>query len=159
MEKFAQATLQRYGRIDMLIHNAVDIYPPARIETMKNEQWLEAININLNGTFYAVKAVLPAMIDQKYGRIVFTSSISSPRVGLPTKSHYTASKAGMNGFMKTIAIELAKYNITVNAAEPNFEIGSLLTAGKLFPKRITANTRQAANTSEGFESTLVPTKF
>ena len=63
--------------------------------------------------------------NQNYGRIVFTSSISGPRVGLPTKSHYTASKAGMNGFMKTIAIELAKYNITVNAVEP----GNIMTEG------------------------------
>jgi 3-oxoacyl-[acyl-carrier protein] reductase len=54
-----------------------------------------------------------------------TSSISGPRVGLPGLSHYTASKAGMNGFMKTIAIELAKYNITVNAVEP----GNIISEG------------------------------
>lgn len=125
MERMAQTTLQKYGRIDILIHNAAGIYPPARIDVMTNQEWLEAINTNLNGTFYAVKAVIPAMKNQKYGRIVFTSSISGPRVGLPTKSHYTASKGGMNGFMKTIAIELAKYNITVNAVEP----GNIMTEG------------------------------
>lgn len=125
MERMAQETLKRHGRIDILIHNAAGIYPPSRIDVMTNEEWLEAINTNLNGTFYAVKAVIPAMKDQKYGRIVFTSSISGPRVGLPTKSHYTASKSGMNGFMKTIAIELAKYNITVNAVEP----GNIMTEG------------------------------
>lgn len=67
------------------------------------------------------------MKKQNWGRILFTSSISGPRVGLPTKSHYTASKGGVNGFMKTIAIELAKYNITVNAVEP----GNVATEGFL----------------------------
>jgi len=65
------------------------------------------------------------MKKQKYGRIVFTTSISGPSVGWPGGSHYTASKAGMDGFMKTIAIELAKDNITVNAVEP----GNVLSEG------------------------------
>ena len=65
------------------------------------------------------------MKKQKYGRILFTSSISGPSVGWPGGSHYTASKAGMNGFMKTIAIELAKNHITVNAVEP----GNILSEG------------------------------
>jgi 3-oxoacyl-[acyl-carrier protein] reductase len=125
MKKLADEALKKYGRIDILVHNAAGIYPPARIDVMTNEEWHEAIHTNLDAVFYAVKAVVPTMEKQKYGRIVFTSSISGPRVGLPTKSHYTASKAGMNGFMKTIAIELAKYNITVNAVEP----GNIITDG------------------------------
>lgn len=125
MQKMAQDTLSKYGRIDILVHSAAGIYPPSRIESMTNEEWLEAINTNLNGVFYVVKAVVPAMKKQQYGRIVFTSSISGPQVGLPTKSHYTASKGGMNGFMKTIAIELAKDHITVNAVEP----GNIMTEG------------------------------
>lgn len=125
MKKMAEYAIAKHGRIDILAHNAAGIYPPARIESMTNEEWLEAINTNLNGTFYAVKAVIPTMKKQQYGRIVFTSSISGPQVGLPTKSHYTASKGGMNGFMKTIAIELAKDHITVNAVEP----GNIMTEG------------------------------
>lgn len=125
MERMAQMTLNMHDRIDILIHNAAGIYPPSRIDVMSNEEWHEAIKTNLNGAFYAVKAVIPSMKNQQYGRIVFTSSISGPRVGLPTKSHYTASKGGMNGFMKTIAIELAKYKITVNAVEP----GNIMTEG------------------------------
>lgn len=125
MTRMAEATLAQFGRIDILVHNAAGIYPPSRIDVMSNDEWHSAIKTNLDGTFYAVKAVIPAMIKQNYGRIVFTSSISGPRVGLPTKSHYTASKGGMNGFMKTIAIELAKYNITVNAVEP----GNIETEG------------------------------
>jgi 3-oxoacyl-[acyl-carrier protein] reductase len=125
MKNMAETTLKNFGRIDILVHNAAGIYPPSRIDVMTNDEWHSAIKTNLDGTFYAVKAVLPAMKQQNYGRIVFTSSISGPRVGLPTKSHYTASKGGMNGFMKTIAIELAKYNITVNAVEP----GNIETEG------------------------------
>lgn len=121
----AAFAIKRHDRIDILIHNAAGIYPPARIEEMTNEQWLKAIETNLNGSFYTVKSVIPIMQKQNYGRIVFTSSISGPRVGLPTKASYTAAKAGVNGFMKTIAIELAKYNITVNAVEP----GNILTPG------------------------------
>lgn len=85
---------------------------------MSQETWKKILQSNLDSTFYAVKAVLPYMKKEKYGRIIFISSISGPRVGLPGASNYTASKAGMNGFMKSIAIELAKYNINVNAIEP-----------------------------------------
>lgn len=125
MNRMADQTVKDYGRIDILIHNAAGIYPPARIDVMSHDEWHEAIKTNLDGVFYAVKSVVPAMKNQNFGRIVFTSSISGPRVGLPTKSHYTAAKGGMDGFMKTIAIELAKYNITVNAVEP----GNIMTEG------------------------------
>lgn len=118
MKKAADEIVKRYGKIDILVHNAAGIYPPSKIENMTEQEWHNAIHTNLDGTFYVVKSVIPYMKSQKYGRIVLTSSISGPQVGLPTKSHYTASKAGMNGFMKTIAIELAPYNITVNAVEP-----------------------------------------
>lgn len=87
-----------------MIHNAAGIYPAAPIDQMSETAWHEAINTNLNGVFYAVKAVIPQMQKQHYGKIVFTSSISGSRAGLPGKSHYTASKGGMNGFMKTIAV-------------------------------------------------------
>jgi len=117
MDRMAQTTLKDHGRIDILVHNA-GIYPVARISDMTVDNWNHVINTNLSSTFYAVKACLPSMKKQKYGRILFTSSISGPSVGWPGGSHYTASKAGVHGFMKTVAIELAKDNITVNAVEP-----------------------------------------
>jgi len=122
MERVAVETIKKFGRIDVLIHNA-GIYPTNPFIEMQAKDWHKVINTNLNSAFYIVKACTPHMIKQNYGRIVFTSSISGPQVGLPAYSHYTASKAGLNGFMKTIAIELAKYNITVNAVEP----GNILT--------------------------------
>lgn len=124
MEKMANATLKDFGRIDILVHNA-GIYPIAPVAEMSIESWDKVINTNLSSTFYAFKACLPVMKKQKYGRILLTSSISGPTVGWPGGAHYTASKAGMNGFMKTAAIELARDNITVNAVEP----GNIMSEG------------------------------
>lgn len=124
MENVVQNVSKNYGRIDILIHNA-GVYPVAHIKEMTIKDWNHVLDTNLTSTFIVVKACLPYMKQQKYGRIVFTSSISGPRVGWPGGAHYTASKAGMNGFMKTIAIELAKDNITVNAVEP----GNVLSEG------------------------------
>ncbi len=124
VENLVSQTLKDYGRIDILIHNA-GIYPINLVEDMQAQEWDKVIATNLTSAFYLVKACLPTMKKQKYGRMIFTSSISGPRVGLPGVSHYTASKAGMNGFMRTIAIELAKYGITVNAVEP----GNIISEG------------------------------
>lgn len=124
MQRMVVEILKTFPRIDILIQNA-GIYPLSRFETLSTEEWHTVINTNLTGTYYAIKACLPVMRQQQYGRIVLTSSISGPRVGLPCASHYTASKAGMNGLMKTIAIEFAKYNITVNAVEP----GNIISEG------------------------------
>jgi 3-oxoacyl-[acyl-carrier protein] reductase len=124
MAKMAERTIKDHGRIDILIHNA-GIYPVANISDMTLDNWNQVITTNLTSTFLAVKACLPSMKKQKYGRIVLTSSISGPKVGWPGGAHYTASKAGMIGFMKTVAIELAKNNITVNAVEP----GNVISEG------------------------------
>jgi 3-oxoacyl-[acyl-carrier protein] reductase len=72
-----------------------------------------------------VKACLPHMKEEGYGRIVVTSSITGPRVGNPGLAHYAASKAGINGFIRTAAIEFAQHGITINAVEP----GNILTPG------------------------------
>lgn len=124
IENVTETVLREHGRIDILIHNA-GIYPISMVEDMTEDQWNLVISTNLTSTFYAVKACLPIMKKQKYGRIVLTSSISGPRVGLPGVAHYTASKAGMNGFMRTLAIEVAQYGITVNAVEP----GNVISEG------------------------------
>jgi 3-oxoacyl-[acyl-carrier protein] reductase len=138
MERMVQTTLKDHGRIDVLIHNA-GIYPMARTVDMTADEWNHVINTNLTSTFYVVKACLPAMQKQHYGRIVLTSSISGPTVGWPGGSHYTASKAGMNGFMKTIAIEVAKDNILVNAVEPgNIASEGFDELGEEHEKRMTA---------------------
>ncbi|HSX03577.1 MAG TPA: SDR family oxidoreductase [Rhabdochlamydiaceae bacterium] len=124
MEKMAQKALAKWGRIDVLCHNA-GIYPQARLENMSLSEWQKVIDVNLTGTFLAVKACIPTMKAQAQGKIVITSSISGPQTALPGLSHYTASKAGINGFIRTASVELAKYKININAVEP----GNILTEG------------------------------
>jgi 3-oxoacyl-[acyl-carrier protein] reductase len=124
MEKMVQITLAQYGKIDVLCHNA-GIYPHARLENMSLAEWQKVIDVNLTGTFLAVKACIPAMKLQGRGKIVITSSISGPQTALPGFSHYTASKGGIAGFVRTAAVELAKYRININAVEP----GNIKTEG------------------------------
>ena len=120
----AAAAAQRNGGIDVLCANA-GIFPAAKLGEMTAADFDYVIGVNLKGTFLSVSAVLPAMKAQKKGRIVITSSITGPITGYPGWSHYGASKAGQLGFMRTAAIELAPYNITVNAVMP----GNILTEG------------------------------
>lgn len=124
MEAMAKAMKALYGRIDILCYNT-GIYPRAAFVNMTEAQWDEVVDTNLKGAFLAMKACVPYMIEQNEGRILLTSSVSGPQVGLPLRAHYTASKAGLNGLMLTTAIELAKYNILVNGVEP----GLIMTEG------------------------------
>ncbi len=124
MKKMAAICFGKYGRIDILCQNA-GIFPSRRITDMDETDWDHVHNTNLKGTFFSIKACLPVMQQQHYGRIVLISSITGPRVGNPGLAHYGASKAGMNGFMKTAALEFAEHNITINAVEP----GNILTEG------------------------------
>ena len=124
MSAMVDKAMATYGRIDIVCVNA-GIYPDGWLGQMTLSQWNEVIQTNLTSVFLATNACLPIMKKQNYGRIVITSSISGPKVGLPGYSHYTASKAGVSGFIRTAAIELAKHNITINAVEP----GNIMTEG------------------------------
>ncbi len=124
LEKMAKAVARKNGGIDILCANA-GIFPQAKIEDMTPEQWDEVLATNLKGTFLAVKACLPYLKKSGAGRIVITSSITGPITGFPGWTHYGASKSGQLGFLRTAAIELAKYGITVNAVMP----GNIVTEG------------------------------
>jgi len=117
MDKVAEAAIDKWGRIDVLIANAGACLEK-RLEEMTLESWQETVDINLTGAFLSVKCVLPTMIKQKKGKIVITSSVTGPKVAMPGFSHYGATKSGITGFVRTAAIELAKYNINVNSVEP-----------------------------------------
>jgi 3-oxoacyl-[acyl-carrier protein] reductase len=120
----AEAAVNRYGSIDILCANA-GIFPSALLGEMTVGDFEHVIRTNLTGTFLSVSAVLPAMKKNRAGRIVITSSITGPITGLVGWSHYAASKAGQLGFMRTAALELAPWNITVNAVMP----GNIFTEG------------------------------
>jgi 3-oxoacyl-[acyl-carrier protein] reductase len=111
-----------YGTLDILVQNA-GIYPWTLIENISPEEWDRVLSVNLKGVFLAAQAALPVMKAVRYGRMVFTSSITGPRVTMPGHGHYSASKAGINGFIRAAALEFAPYGITVNGIEP----GNILT--------------------------------
>ncbi|MDB6087178.1 MAG: 3-ketoacyl-(acyl-carrier-protein) reductase [Gammaproteobacteria bacterium] len=124
MQDMALAARERFGSIDILCANA-GIFPASPLSTMTEADFDLVLGTNLKGTFLAVSACLPAMKQQKRGRIIMTSSITGPVTGSAGWSHYGASKAGQLGFMRTAAIELAPHGITVNAVLP----GNIATEG------------------------------
>ena len=123
-ERAVAAAVDRFGRLDIVIQNA-GIYPWSLIENTEPEEWDAVTAVNLRGTYLVARAALPYMKSAKYGRMVFTSSITGPRVTSPGHGHYSATKAGINGFIKSAALEFSSYGITVNGVEP----GNILTEG------------------------------
>lgn len=117
VEKMAKLALETFGRIDILVNNS-GIYPFKSLADMSEQEWDRVLNVNLKGTFNCTKAVLPTMIKQKYGKIVNIASIAGTTVGYVGLTHYCASKAGIMGFTKAAALELAQFGINVNAIAP-----------------------------------------
>lgn len=116
MRKFVEAGVGEFGRIDVFVANAgVAAFGPF-IE-MSDELWHDIVSINLSGVATSIRAVLPTMIDQRAGRIIATAS-SVGREGGPNNANYCASKWGVIGFVKSVAIEVAPLGITVNAVSP-----------------------------------------
>lgn len=108
----------RYGNIDILINNA-GITRDRTFRKLSNEDWNEVIDVNLNSVFYTTSAVINHMIEQNYGRIINISSIIGQAGGFG-QSNYSASKAGIIGLTKSLALETAKNGITVNSVCPGF---------------------------------------
>jgi 3-oxoacyl-[acyl-carrier protein] reductase len=123
MRAMAAEALRRYGRIDILCANA-GIFPAAKLDAMTVEDFDNVMATNLRGTFLAVSVCL-SELKKARGRIVVTSSITGPITGYPGWSHYGASKAGQLGFIRTAAIELAPFGVTINAVMP----GNIATEG------------------------------
>ena len=111
-----------YGRLDIMCHNA-GIYPDLLMEEMPTEIWDDTLNTNLRSCFLLTKPCIPIMRQQQWGRILFTSSITGPNVAQARLAAYSASKGGVNAFIKAASLELAKDGITVNAVSP----GNILT--------------------------------
>ncbi len=119
-----QAVLDKWKRLDILVNNA-GITRDKSFRKMADDEWADVINVNLNGTYYCTSAALPAMIEQKFGRIINISSFVG-QAGNFGQANYAASKGGMIAFTKAAAIEMAKYNVTVNVIAPGFTCTEML---------------------------------
>lgn len=110
-----ETTLKEFGRIDILVNNA-GITRDSIFHKMTTDQWNKVLGVNLNGTYYCCKYVMPHMRNQNYGKIVNLSSTSAK--GNAGQANYSASKGAIEGLTKTLAREGARKNITVNALAP-----------------------------------------
>lgn len=112
------------GGLDVICANA-GAFPQTKIIDMDPEEWDDVMATNLRSSFLCVKAVIPHFEKAGKGRVVLTSSITGAITGFPGWSHYGASKSGQLGFLKTAAMELSRYNTTINAVMP----GNIYTEG------------------------------
>ena len=118
--KFVSSTVDKISKnskIDILINNAGITGSTAELWNYNIDEWKKIVDINLHGTFYCCKAVVPIMIKNNYGRIVNIASVSG-KDGNANASAYSSAKAGVIGLTKSLGKELAQYNIAVNAVTP-----------------------------------------
>lgn len=125
-KSMVEQVLKAWGKVDILINNA-GITRDGLLLRMKEEDWNLVLQVNLNGTFNCTKAVLQSMTKQRYGRIVNIASIVGV-IGNVGQANYSASKAAVIGFTKTVGREYASRNVTVNAVAPGF-IDTAMTQG------------------------------
>lgn len=124
VKELVSYTVGEFGRIDILA-SCAGIYPVQDLETMTTRQWQQVVDLNLTAPFWLTRECIPHMKKVGKGRIIYTTTVTGPTVVVAGLAHYGASKAGLEGFMRTAALELAKYQITVNAVAP----GAMLTPG------------------------------
>jgi 3-oxoacyl-[acyl-carrier protein] reductase len=128
----------KYERIDVLVNNA-GIYPQKAFLDMTADDWNKVLRINLNGVFHCTKAVIPKMVKQRYGKIVNIASIAGAVVGFQNLAHYSASKAAIAGFTKSLALEVAQYGINVNAVAPGpIDVGDMAANTEIYQQIIKA---------------------
>ncbi len=131
--RIVEKVLSKWHHLDILVNNA-GITRDKTMRKMTDEDWAAVIDVNLNGTFYCTSAALPAMINQRFGRIINISSVVG-QMGNFGQANYSASKGGIIAFTKTLALEMAKYNITANSIAPGFTSTDMVEA---IPEEIAA---------------------
>ncbi|MCL1470963.1 3-oxoacyl-[acyl-carrier-protein] reductase [Argonema antarcticum] len=118
VDNLINATMEKWGRVDILVNNA-GITRDTLLLRMKPEDWQAVIDLNLTGVFLCTRAASKIMLKQRSGRIINISSVAG-QMGNPGQANYSAAKAGVIGFTKTVAKELASRGITVNSVAPGF---------------------------------------
>lgn len=117
IEQAMEEVFEKFGSIDILVNNA-GVIRDNMLFKMSDEDWLTVMDVHLKGAFYASRAAQKYMTQAKYGRIINISSTSA--LGNRGQANYATAKAGLQGFTKTLAIELGKFGITANAVAPGF---------------------------------------
>jgi len=125
VKRMFDVVFARFGTIDILVNNA-GIGDGLMVEDMSYVTWKRTIDVNLNAVFLCCKAALPLMKEKKYGKIVNIASVAAKKISFHGGAHYTASKAGVLGFTRHLAYELAPYGINVNAICPGATLTPLL---------------------------------
>jgi 3-oxoacyl-[acyl-carrier protein] reductase len=117
VESMVGKVVERFGRLDVLINNAAVAYS-TRFENIREEEWRRTLDVNLTGAFFCIRAAVPAMKQNGYGRVINVSSTAGKTVSTLAGAHYTASKHGLLGLTRAAAKELGPLGITVNAICP-----------------------------------------
>jgi len=124
VDRLVRKVLDEYGTIDILVNNA-GIFPSSELTEMSEQEWDKVIDTDLKSMFLCCRAVVPIMTRQKSGKIINMSSVTGTSVSSGGLVHYSAAKAGAIGFTMSLALELARYGICVNAISP----GTIMTPG------------------------------
>lgn len=127
--KLTDMIIERYKKIDILVNNA-GITQDVKLEKMTLQQWSSVITANLDSVFNITRSILPFMIAESWGRIISVASINAEK-GQFGQCNYASSKAGLYGFSKSLAQEVAKKNITVNTVSPGYIKTEILNSIKV----------------------------
>jgi len=130
----AEAVRAQVGPLDILVNNA-GVTRDAMFHKMQHEHWHDVITANLNSLYHITRLVINEMIEKKYGRIINISSVNAQK-GQLGQTNYSAAKAGMHGFTKALALEVARHGITVNTVSPGYIATKMVMA---VPEKVRAD--------------------
>ncbi len=141
VEAAVQETLKRYGRLDILVNNA-GINKLQPVWEMSDDNWEMVIGVCLTGTFYTMRAALKPMMEQKSGRIVNIASIAAWAGTTSGEAHYAAAKGGVVSLTRSVAMEVARHGVRVNAIAPGFTYNPFLE--RIYPPEFFERQRKQA---------------